>query len=598
MHRISKDFRIYNYIIIILLFIPHIIYSQVHNLDYKVSNIGPVMQVITNHGHFGGGETDFRGNISDEYPAGSRITYGSFALWIGGVRAKKRIVVEGGPWTGSGHYFNRVELYATSEPWDSVWVVNNAEIVDIPYRPNYTGISDQDLVCRYNDTDRTIDRHDPLDIEIIQATYAWTSLEFLVHQFWIMPLQEDIQDVYIGIFGNSDIGQYPNTNKNPNDQFGSYDIYNHLGIQEDLPGGNDDPLGPIGFRIIPDVPDDSVQWTWLDGAIEQWNVQEPPNNDDLRYEHMKAGLFHDPIQDRGYGHFLYACGPFQLPMGDTLHFTLGQILGEGRDGMYTNLDRLFLLRDQDYHMPAPPPMPPIQFDVANHQVTLHWNPQPGDVNPETYTDEYRGDGEPEPFEGYRVYKSYESLNGPWILLAEYDRVDDEIGNNFGIDYSYTDIGLLNNLEYYYTVTAFSKPDSVFGADSRESSKNSNSVLVVPGTATPETVGQVAVVPNPYRADQKYYNYKPAWEKPSLGGTWVEEDRRIQFINLPNPCEIIIYTISGKYVNTLHHDDPMRGFEDWNLTSHVGQTIASGIYLFSVKDLDKGNIQVGKFVVIK
>lgn len=597
MHRNFQQYRIVNYVIVYLSF-AHLVHAQEHNLDFKVSNVGPVMQVITNHGHFGKGATNYKGNFDNEYPAGSQITYGPFALWIGGIRSGKKLVIEGGPWTKDAHYQNMTELFATSEPWDSVWVVNRAETVDIPYWPKYTGVSDQDLVCRYNDTDTQIEYHeDPLYIDIIQATYAWTSLEFLVHQFWILPLQEDLQDVWVGIFGNMSIGQFPNVNQNPNDEFGWFDMYNYLGIEEDKAGGNDDPLGPIGFRIIPDVPDDSVNWTWLDGA-KDWDVQTPPDNDELRYEHITAGIFHDPIQDRGYGHFLYACGPFQLPLGDTLHFTLGQILGKGSDGMYENLDRLFLLRNQDYHIPSPPPMPPIRTEVANHQVTLRWDPQPGDVDPETYTDEYRADGEPEPFEGYRVYKSYESLSGPWILLEEYDRSDDNIGNNIGLQHSYTDVGLLNNLEYYYTVTAFSKPDSVFGVASRESSLNSNSVLVVPGTATPETVGQVAVVPNPYRADQKYYNYKPAWEKPSIGDIWLEEDRRIQFINLPNPCEIKVYTISGKYVTTLHHDDPKRGFEDWNLTSHVGQTIASGIYLFTVKDLDNGKIQVGKFVVIK
>ena len=38
--------------------------------------------------------------------------------------------------------------------------------------------------------------------------------------------------------------------------------------------------------------------------------------------------------------------------------------------------------------------------------------------------------------------------------------------------------------------------------------------------------------------------------------------------------------------------------DWNLTSNVGQTIASGIYLFTAESQTTGNIQVGKFVVVK
>jgi hypothetical protein len=52
------------------------------------------------------------------------------------------------------------------------------------------------------------------------------------------------------------------------------------------------------------------------------------------------------------------------------------------------------------------------------------------------------------------------------------------------------------------------------------------------------------------------------------------------------------------VNTIVHNDPNRGFEDWNLTSFVGQSISSGIYLFTVQDLNNEQVQVGKFVIIK
>ncbi len=124
-------------------------------------------------------------------------------------------------------------------------------------------------------------------------------------------------------------------------------------------------------------------------------------------------------------------------------------------------------------------------------------------------------------------------------------------------------------------------------------------MVIPGTAPPETVGEVAVVPNPYRGDIAYSTFNPPWEKPpATRQRWLEQDRRIQFINLPEECEIKIFTLSGDLVTTLYHRDPERGYQDWNLTSDVGQAIASDIYLFTVKDLKNGQVQVGKFVVIK
>jgi hypothetical protein len=68
--------------------------------------------------------------------------------------------------------------------------------------------------------------------------------------------------------------------------------------------------------------------------------------------------------------------------------------------------------------------------------------------------------------------------------------------------------------------------------------------------------------------------------------------------LPVECEIKIYTLAGDLVDTIYHNDPVEGFEGWNLTSSIGQAVASGIYLFSVKDLRNGNAQVGKFVILK
>jgi len=132
-------------------------------------------------------------------------------------------------------------------------------------------------------------------------------------------------------------------------------------------------------------------------------------------------------------------------------------------------------------------------------------------------------------------------------------------------------------------------------------------VVIPGTQVPETVGDIYVVPNPYRGDLDYSAYKPPWEKPdplrnqqNLPGKnrWTEFDRRMQFVNVPSPAEIRIYTLAGDLVNTLYHDNPQVGIKDWNLTSKVGQTVASGIYLFTVEDKKNGKVQVGKFVIIK
>ncbi len=41
-----------------------------------------------------------------------------------------------------------------------------------------------------------------------------------------------------------------------------------------------------------------------------------------------------------------------------------------------------------------------------------------------------------------------------------------------------------------------------------------------------------------------------------------------------------------------------GLHAWDILSDNSLRIASGLYLFSVQDLDTGNVQTGKFVVLR
>jgi len=67
---------------------------------------------------------------------------------------------------------------------------------------------------------------------------------------------------------------------------------------------------------------------------------------------------------------------------------------------------------------------------------------------------------------------------------------------------------------------------------------------------------------------------------------------------PKSCVISIYTLAGDLVELIRHSDATFSFHDWNLTSYVGQAVASGLYLFAVEDSQTGEVQVGKFVVIR
>ena len=85
----------------------------------------------------------------------------------------------------------------------------------------------------------------------------------------------------------------------------------------------------------------------------------------------------------------------------------------------------------------------------NHSVLVDWEIFPAGVNPEIYQDPYRMDNEVQPFEGYRLYKSNYSKDGPFTMLAEFDIEGNGLFNDVGLKYRYQDVGLLNNFEYYY-----------------------------------------------------------------------------------------------------------------------------------------------------
>ena len=93
---------------------------------------------------------------------------------------------------------------------------------------------------------------------------------------------------------------------------------------------------------------------------------------------------------------------------------------------------------------------------------------------------------------------------------------------------------------------------------------------------------------------------------------------INFYNLPDKCTITIYTIAGEVVDKIYHDAATYnggdiswydnysgegsvfsgGLHSWDVVSEADQAIATGIYLYTVKDEVTGDVQKGKFVIIK
>lgn len=277
-----------------------------------------------------------------------------------------------------------------------------------------------------------------------------------------------------------------------------------------------------------------------------------------------------------------------------------------------------------YILPAPPTPPRVRVIPGNQKVTVLW-----DDRSEASVDPISGQRD---FEGYRVYRTNAGsdldpnrvLSTSFVLIGEYDRADNGLFYNTGFgavrldepiqlpgdetSYRYRlDIpNQLNGWQYVYTVTAFDSGDPLNNVESLESSRLQNARRVIPGT-TPDMAADAEpfVYPNPYYANAM-------WD----GGG--ERERKLYFANLPARAEIRIYTMAGDLVKTLRHEgedysgddlDWFDRFADgtqrfaggehaWDLITDNDQATATGLYLFTVENLDNGNIQRGKFVIIK
>ncbi len=285
-----------------------------------------------------------------------------------------------------------------------------------------------------------------------------------------------------------------------------------------------------------------------------------------------------------------------------------------------------------FMLPTPPTPPHVKLVPGDHQIEVYWD----DIS------EHSVDlvtGKPD-FEGYRVYRSKvgEDLPGHDLLsslelIAEFDSVDG-IGYDTGFElvrlkepvsfgeieqnpltgreepvvyrYRLVNRNLLNGWQYAYAVTAFDRGNPEENLPSLESSPLVTAKRAIPGS--PPNVGNtftVGVYPNPYRVHA-------AWDG------HLERDRKLYFYNLPPHCEVRIFTLAGNEVDRFVHNAATYTGEDiqwflkfggkertfpgglhaWDLVTANDQAIASGLYLYTVEDLDTGQIQRGKFLVIK
>ena len=215
----------------------------------------------------------------------------------------------------------------------------------------------------------------------------------------------------------------------------------------------------------------------------------------------------------------------------------------------------------------------------------------------------------------------------YSFLAEFDMEDDGYGYDTGLElvrivnqageqdsveirghyyhYKWVNQELKNGWpdQAVFAITSYDRGDESTGLESLESSKNENRVSAIPGTLPSENADvAVTVYPNPYRV-------RAAWDGSG------QSERLIWFRNLPENSTIQIYTLAGDLVDEINHTGysysggdvnnlPAQntvlagGEHPWDLLTMYNEPVATGMYVFTVKNEINGNTQVGKFLVIK
>jgi hypothetical protein len=281
-------------------------------------------------------------------------------------------------------------------------------------------------------------------------------------------------------------------------------------------------------------------------------------------------------------------------------------------------------------LPTPPATPITKVIAGDGKIDIYWTD-----NSVKTLDPISNKKD---FEGFKIYMSQvgfdvqgvNDLQSSLNLIAQFD----SLGNGLFFDTGFDDIKLTtpktfdgdtNTYQFHYTinnvnngwqnavaVTAFDQGDVERNIQSLESSFLANDFRTFSGKGpnVDMEANEPFAYPNPY-----YYG--AAWEGQS---NFQEESRKIIFANLPQRCQIRIYTVAGDFIDEINHDQNYNGSDTrwfktfgsenaddnvfsggehaWDLLSLDSQIISRGLYMFSVEDLDSGEKFTGKFVIIK
>lgn len=394
--------------------------------------------------------------------------------------------------------------YTENEEWEASYGYHNREVSNIAFSDNNktwpaTGWpikdangnplikSDQDSYCVYNDSNNT---KEILNIEVEQTGYAYGvsfAENILFFKYKITnKSNKNYNDLFFGIYADIDIGNISGGSPEYEDDLIGFDKENNFlyfyddGKSTEWTGGTTGYFG-LSFLSTPEfegvqlgITDwhynlyyddrdiDSVQYGILSSARSLYNSSLGEN-----YFHTSSSSnlhFDDPSTIPTSGLDIVATvssGPYNLNSGESIEIITAMIAGDNYDELYEYLENAKRITDFNFEISKPPLTPTLSAFAEDSKVTLFWN-----SDAELSKDNFSGEFD---FEGYRLYKSIDK-GVKWEELADFD-LRNKIGLNTGLEYSFIDTNVTNGFEYWYSVTAYDRGDSI--VTSLESPKGNN-----------------------------------------------------------------------------------------------------------------------------
>lgn len=373
-----------------------------------VHNVGEIQLHMTNWGLIGsqpGTGRSWSDAPSAMWPAGSGVDYlYEGAIWIGALKNAVPVV------TTSAR--GGLELRANpNDPLDTIWTTfqgaaGGARYPDPGFDDDQDGEEDEDpLDGRDNDNDGLVDEdfgavsnqhfrttltddtplviennpdHEPLNIRVVQESYAWEADsvdDFIGFEFTVIPTENfsvDLENIYVGLFADCDIGPRSGSGIASDDLPGFFDgriravdgqftpisvayMYDEDGDSGQAPGFIgimylDHPIDPLGDLAPVQVGITSFQQF---AGNQPFDRGGDPGNDAERYELLSRREFDStpqPGQNKANDfRILISTGPFGgLTQGEQLKFQMAVVIGEGEDGLFRNASEAVLTYNGNY----------------------------------------------------------------------------------------------------------------------------------------------------------------------------------------------------------------------------------------------------------